>query len=162
MNIGWTGMNTALADASVLNALLDEHKDNWEQVLPKFSQLRVKEGNALTDLSFYTFSLNPSTQIKLMIRAQIRQTLNKYLPWLVEPDPMNEIPKGMKLSEAYNRMVKLGIIQRVRKENDTIMREHFEHSVGMVTDKVRSGLLYKCVVYGLPIVASAIMLLTKQ
>jgi kynurenine 3-monooxygenase len=154
------GMNTALADASVLNTLLDEHKDNWESVLPQFSQLRVKEGNALSDLSFYTFSLNPSTQIKLLINAQIRQTLNKYLPWLVEPDPMNEIPKGMKLSEAYNRMSKLGAIKRVRKENDDIMREHFEKTVGMVTEeKSKLGVLYKCVVYGLPVVAACAWML---
>lgn len=153
------GMNTALADTSVLNALLDEHKDNWEEVLPKFSELRVKEGNALTDLSFYTFSLNSSTQIKLLINAQIRQKLNKYFPWLVAPDPMNEIPKGMKLSEAYDRMSKLGSIKHVRRENDDIMREHFEKCVGMVTeDKARNGMMYKCLMYGLPIVAaSAIM-----
>ena len=46
-------MNTALADAAVLDSLLDEHKDNWDAVLIKFSSERVKEGNALTDLSFY-------------------------------------------------------------------------------------------------------------
>jgi hypothetical protein len=72
---------------------------------------------------------------------------------------MNEIPKGMKLSEAYDRMSKLGSIKHVRKENDDIMREHFEKCVGMVTeDKARNGMMYKCLMYGLPIVAaSAIM-----
>ena len=50
-NIG-QGMNTALADASALNMLLDEHDDDWDVVLPAFSQLRVKEGNALSELSF--------------------------------------------------------------------------------------------------------------
>ena len=156
------GMNTALADASILNTLLDEYKDDWKSVLPKFSELRVKEGNALTDLSFHTFSLNPSTQIKLMINAQIRQTLNKYLPWLVEPDPMNEIPKGMKLSEAYNRMMKFGVIARVRNENDSIMRQHFERSVGMVTETKRNEFLYKIVLYGLPVAtAAAVMMRTK-
>ena len=157
------GMNTALADASVLNSLLDEHKDNWEVVMSKFSEQRVKEGNALTDLSFYTFSLSPSTQLKLMIRAQLRQTLNKFLPWLVDPDPMNEIPKGMKLSEAYDRMNKLGAIRRVRQENDSIMREHFEKTVGMVTeDGPKFGLFKKCIMYGLPVAAAAMLVLQKK
>eukprot|EP00956_Cyclotella_meneghiniana_P021918 scaffold40636_cov64-Cyclotella_meneghiniana.AAC.3 len=156
------GMNTALADSSVLNALLDEHKDNWEAMLPKFSELRVKEGNALTDLSFYTFSLSASTQFKLMINAQIRQTLNKYLPGLVEPDPMNEIPKGMKLSEAYNRMSKLGIIPKVRKENDDIMRNHFEQCVGMVTEDGKVGFLYKFALYSVPFVAATALLLNRK
>lgn len=155
-------MNTALDDASVLNKLLDEHKDNWDEVLPKFSELRVKEGNALTDLSFHTFSLNPSTQIKLMIGAQIAQTLHKYLPWLFGPDPMNEIPKGMKLSEAYNRMSQLGIVQRVRKENEDIMRNHFERSVGMVTEKEKKSLLYNLALYGLPVVVASAFLVSRK
>lgn len=149
------GMNTALADASALNALLDEYMDDWSMVLPKFSEQRVKEGNALTDLSFYTFSLNPSTQIKLMIKAQIRQTLNSFFPWLVDPDPMNEIPKGMKLSEAYDRMTKLGVIGRIRDENDSIMRDHFERSVGMVTSsEAARDVRTKCLLYVLPIAAA--------
>eukprot|EP00804_Cyclotella_cryptica_P022106 CCRYP_011607-RA/>CCRYP_011607-RA protein AED:0.05 eAED:0.05 QI:0/-1/0/1/-1/1/1/0/497 len=157
------GMNTALADASALNALLDDYKDDWSMVLPKFSEQRVKEGNALTDLSFYTFSLNPSTQMKLMIKAQIRQTLNNFFPWLVEPDPMNEIPKGMKLSEAYDRMSKVGVIGRVRDENDTIMRDYFERSVGMVTaTEAGSGIMSKCLMYALPVAAAACVVFFRK
>ena len=64
------GMNTALADARVLNDLLDEHKDDWTVVLPKFSDLRVKEGDALADLSFYAYSSSGMQQMKIMARQQ--------------------------------------------------------------------------------------------
>ena len=80
------GMNTALADAKVLNDLLDKHKDDWTAVLPQFSALRVKEGNALTDLSFHTYSLSPMQQLELMFRQHFRRTLNRFAPWLFDPD----------------------------------------------------------------------------
>jgi hypothetical protein len=36
------GKNTALPDAALLNRLLDRQKDNWDQVLPAFSEERVR------------------------------------------------------------------------------------------------------------------------
>jgi len=153
-NIG-QGMNTALADAEALNKLLDEYDDDWNAVLPKFSQERVKEGNALTDLSFHTFSLNGGQQLNMMVRRQIRTTLNKYFPRFVDPDPMNEITKGMKLSEAYHRMNELGFIQKIRATNDRIMREHFEKTVGMVRDEKKNLLFGGGGVTGLLLVAGA-------
>jgi len=128
------GMNTALADACVLNELFDKYNDNIDQVLPEFSNLRVKEGNALTDLSFYTFSLSPWQQLSLLIRQNVRDYFHKKLPWLVDPYPMSEIPKGMKLSVAYDKMTKLGIISSVRHANDTVMRNYFEKETGMVIE----------------------------
>lgn len=83
------GMNTALADAAALDRLLDEHKDDWAAVLPRFSEERVKEGNALTDLSFYTFSLKGSQQLRLMVGQVLRRTLNKLCPRLFDPDPID-------------------------------------------------------------------------
>jgi len=148
------GMNTALADAAALDRLLDEAKDDWSAVLPKFSQERVKEGHALTDLSFYTFSLSAGQQLVLMLRQNIRRTLHGMLPWLVDPDPMSEVSKGMSLSEAYHRMSKLGVIPRVRRVNDNIMRNHFEIESGMVR-KEDAGIMKKICSYGLPVAAAA-------
>jgi len=129
------GMNTALADAHVLNELLEQYHDNIEYVLPEFSKLRVKEGNALTDLSFYTFSLSPWQQLSLLMRQNMRDFFHRKLPWLVESHPMSEIPKGMKLSVAYDKMKKLGVMSSVRHVNDAIMRDHFEKETGMVIEE---------------------------
>ena len=151
------GMNTALADAAALNRLLDENKDDWSAVLPKFSEERVKEGQALTDLSFYTFSLSAGQQLTLMLRQNIRRTLNGLLPWLVDPDPMSEVSKGMLLSEAYHRMSKLGVISRVRKVNDGIMRDHFEKETGMVRTDDTAGVVKKFCLYGIPVIAASVV-----
>ena len=151
-------MNTALADAAILNELLDEHKDDWIAVLPRFSEERVKEGNALTDLSFYTFSLSPAQQLTLMLRQNIRRTLNHWMPRLVAPDPMSEVSNGMKLSEAYHRMSALGVIPRVRATNDAIMRRHFEISTGMICEdgRTRSDIVKKMILYAAPVAVAGL------
>ena len=154
-NIG-QGMNTALADAAVLNDLLDEHKDSWENVLPKFSEQRVKEGNALTDLSFYTFALSPAMQVQLMFGQMVRRKLHFLLPSVFASDPMDMVARGGKLSEAYHRMSQLGIIQKVRLANDSIIRNHFERSVGMVRDDDKRSFTKKVIFYGLPLACAVV------
>jgi 2-polyprenyl-6-methoxyphenol hydroxylase-like FAD-dependent oxidoreductase len=127
------GMNTALADAAAFDKMLDDNKDDIGASLEMFSKERVKEGNALTDLSFYTMSLSPSQQFQVMAGQLIRAGLHRCLPRLFNPDPMDEISKGGKLSVAYEKMSKLGVIQKIRLTNDTLMREHFEKTCGMTT-----------------------------
>lgn len=134
-NIG-QGMNTALADAAVLDRLLDEYTDDWERVLPAFSEERVKEGNALTELSFHSFSLSLPVQMSIILRQNVRRLLNKFSPtWLVEPEPMLEISKGKKLSEAYDKMIQLGYLQKSRRINTEIIQQHFETTCGMVKER---------------------------
>ena len=60
-------MNTALADAAVLDRLLDEHDDDLAKVLPAFSEERVKEGNALSDLSHYATSFSSFQQVEILL-----------------------------------------------------------------------------------------------
>merc|ERR1712038_1291901 len=141
------GMNTALADAAEFDKMLDMHDDDLAAALETFSKERVKEGNALTDLSFYTLSMNPLQQMSFMIRNIVRAKAHKLFPRLVSPYPMDEIPKGMKLSEAYDKMCDLGIIQAARKTNDTIMRDHFEKTCGMRTSTTNSSLSTSAIVF---------------
>jgi kynurenine 3-monooxygenase len=138
-NLG-QGMNTALADASVLNRLLDTHKDNWEKVLSAFSKERVKEGNALTEMSYNTFSLDRGMMMSIVFRQTLHRQLNKILPtWLLELEPMNEVAKnGMKLSVAYDKMVQYGYMAKSRQKNQDIKRAYFEKQVGLVQQKEQS------------------------
>ena len=112
---------------------LDFHKDDLEAAIETFSKDRVKEGNALTDLSFYTLSYSDTQQTLLMMEGVIRSRLHKMMPMFFDPYPMDKVAQGGKLSEAYAKMNKLGIIQRVRKTNDTMMREYFEKKSGMLS-----------------------------
>jgi kynurenine 3-monooxygenase len=131
------GMNTALADAAALDELLDAHGDErlLDRVLPAFSEERVKEGNALTDIAFYAYSMSPGQQLRMTLAQVLRGVASKVLPCIVAPDPLQSIGKGVKLSAAYNELTRIGRIQAVRRVNDDVRRRYFEHKTGMVTTK---------------------------
>lgn len=132
------GMNTALADASALNRLLDKHgDDSWDTILPAFSEERVKEGQALSDLAFYLFSFNTKQQLRYLLEGMVRNALWKVFPSLVYPDPQTMIGLGYKLSEVYHVTKKIGIIDSVHATNDTIRREYWEKKWGMVKEDDR-------------------------
>ena len=84
----------------------------------------------------------------------LRRKLHQLLPSVFASDPMDEVAKGGKLSEAYHRMSKLGIIQKVRHTNDSIIRRHFEKKVGMVRDEISSTRNF--ILYGVPVVCAII------
>eukprot|EP00586_Coscinodiscus_wailesii_P001276 CAMPEP_0172487430 /NCGR_PEP_ID=MMETSP1066-20121228/16529_1 /TAXON_ID=671091 /ORGANISM="Coscinodiscus wailesii, Strain CCMP2513" /LENGTH=503 /DNA_ID=CAMNT_0013254047 /DNA_START=27 /DNA_END=1538 /DNA_ORIENTATION=+ len=128
------GMNTALADALCFNRLLDEYKDDIKVVLNEYSNERVKEGNALTDLSFYLFSLCGSQALKYVIYSVLRSYLSKWFPKLVLEDPQAVIGrKGVKLSQVYDMATQIGILQDIRSKNDYLRREYFEKRSGLMT-----------------------------
>jgi kynurenine 3-monooxygenase len=49
------GMNAGFEDCVVLNQLLDQHSDDWEQVLTSYQAIRKKDGDAITDLALHNF-----------------------------------------------------------------------------------------------------------
>lgn len=73
------GLNTAIADAKVLAELLAEwNGEDIDELLRDFSDLRVKEGHALTDLSFYMSQLSVADRIVSEMRNAVRTRLNKW------------------------------------------------------------------------------------
>lgn len=49
------GMNSGFEDCRVLNDLLNEHDDNWEEVLPNFQEQRKPDADAISDLALQNF-----------------------------------------------------------------------------------------------------------
>lgn len=134
------GMNTALGDASALNRLLDTHgDDNLEAVLTAFSEERVKEGQALSDLAFYLFPFSPTLQVWSLLAAGVRTFLHRWVPRLVDPEPQNAIGYGWKLSAVYELAKRQGLLERGRANNDRVRREYWERRWGMVTAPARGG-----------------------
>ncbi|KAG7337482.1 kynurenine 3-monooxygenase [Nitzschia inconspicua] len=134
------GMNTALRDAAVFYNLLQQHKDDFSIVLPSFSQLRVKEGNSLTDLAMNLYCMDTKQQMVETIHMVVRTTLHKMIPNIIAEHPQNMIGRvKFNLSDVYQQATTLGIMQKHRRINDTIRHEYFEESTGMIT-KRRNGL----------------------
>jgi kynurenine 3-monooxygenase len=129
------GMNTALEDAGVFKRLLEDCKHNWMEILPKFSEERVKIGNALSDISMYANSFSPVQAAMLQITGAIRDQLSLLTGGWIMGDPVHRTGMGnYSLADAYNDLVKMNRIQPVREHNDKMRREYFEKSVGMVKD----------------------------
>ncbi len=45
------GMNCGFEDCYALNALLDEHNDDWQKVMDSFTEVRVHNANAIADMA---------------------------------------------------------------------------------------------------------------
>lgn len=127
------GMNHALGDAAALDELLAAHggKD-LATVLPAYSALRVKEGNALTDIADLIQSYDGAHNLRNTLRQAARGVGHALLPSLVAPEPYMAIGNGMKLSEAYAELVRVGRLPAVRKANAAVKQRHFEIQTGMV------------------------------
>lgn len=132
------GLNQALMDAHILEELLTSYNDEWVNVLPEYSNERVKEGHALVELSLHAgSSLSKRMAMELFIRQTARRFLNERVPdWLVEKEPLRELTAGaVKPSEVYNKMVQFGYMSKSRSLNEEIMRERFEKRIGMTSNK---------------------------
>jgi hypothetical protein len=58
------GMNMALAETTKFDEILDSHNNGFGKVFETFfSKECVKEGNTLTDMSFYSYYFAPSLQL---------------------------------------------------------------------------------------------------
>jgi kynurenine 3-monooxygenase len=125
------GMNTGLEDARALDELLDELQDDWAKVLPAFSTQRVKEGQALTDLSFHLFALRPSLQLRMFAWDGIRDTLWRWFPKRVKPSAVTQCMLGVPLSEVYRFATKTKRLSRTRPDNHSIQRKHFEKTIAL-------------------------------
>lgn len=136
------GMNTALRDAQQLFFLLEKHNDDWDKVLPEYSQIRVPEGNALTDLAMHLFCFDTKLQTRSLLKGLIRSGLNKLFPSLVDPDCQAYIGQiGYNLADVYQKAMDQGILSTHRATNDRIRQEFFERQTGMIKEKPRSSML---------------------
>ena len=127
------GMNTALRDAQAFYLLLQEHKDDLKQVLPAFSEARVKEGNSLTDLATHLYCMDSKQQLMETLHMVLRSKLHKWFPSLILNHPQALIGRvDHKLCDVYDLAMKLGILQKHRAINAKIRQNYFERKTGMV------------------------------
>lgn len=134
------GMNTALRDAQHFYLLLQQHKDDFTQVLPAFSKQRVKEGNSLSDLAMHLYCMNTKHQLLETLHMVIRTKLHQWFPTLVEqhPQAMIGLPE-YNLSDVYDAAMRLGIIPKHRAINNKIRQDYFERETGMVSTPERNS-----------------------
>lgn len=155
------GMNTALRDAQIFDKILKESKDDLTTALPAFSEARVKEGHALSDLAYYLYCSDTTHQTIETIHMVVRGLLNSKFPRLVDPHPQAIIGRrGVPLSDVYDLAVKQGIMRKHRVINDKIRQEYFERNIGMVKSTNKRSI--SKIVIGSSVVAISAFLFHQQ
>ncbi|MEZ5012949.1 MAG: NAD(P)/FAD-dependent oxidoreductase [Chitinophagales bacterium] len=81
------GMNCGFEDCSVLNALLDAHADDWEQVIPVYERTRKPNSDAIADLAKLNFVemrdlvADPDFQFKRKMAAKVAEKFpDQFIP----------------------------------------------------------------------------------
>ena len=118
------GMNCGFEDCTVLNALLDEHGDDWDKVLPAYQQARKPNGDAIADLAILNFVEmrdrvgDPRFLLQKKIEARIHERHpDKWLP-LYSQVTFSDIPysvalaNGLRQEEVMARVMALPDIDR--------------------------------------------------
>eukprot|EP00158_Paraphelidium_tribonemae_P006466 Partr_v1_DN27830_c2_g1_i2_m23282 putative Catalyzes the hydroxylation of L-kynurenine (L-Kyn) to form 3-hydroxy-L-kynurenine (L-3OHKyn). Required for synthesis of quinolinic acid len=132
------GLNTALYDSKVLYDIFKENNNDLTKCLPEFSRIRVKEGRALTELSFYMNALAQGDRIFNEIKNGLR-SLGHKLTFGYIAKPARELPaQGVPLSEVHRIARQQGQLEVNRLKNNAIVRSYWEQEFGMIPDTEES------------------------
>jgi kynurenine 3-monooxygenase len=112
------GMNAGFEDCRILNALLDQHQDNWPTTLAAFQQLRKPDTDAIAQLALDNFveMRDLVTDADFILRKKIESKLNELFPdqW-IPLYSMVTFHDNMRYSEAHQ------IGKRQKKIMDEVM-----------------------------------------
>jgi kynurenine 3-monooxygenase len=79
------GCNSALEDVAILNQIIEKDRENWPQILPKFTQQRIPDAHALQELSNYGFPRSKILIFEFVMRLRLARLLNKLFPQVFKP-----------------------------------------------------------------------------
>lgn len=113
------GMNAGFEDCRILNALLDQHHDNWSTALTAFQQLRKPDTDAISKLALDNFveMRDLVADADFILRKKIEAKLHELYPdkW-IPLYSMVTFHDNVRYSEAYQ------IGQRQKKIMDDVMK----------------------------------------
>ena len=114
------GMNAGFEDCRILNALLDQHVDNWSHVLPIFQKQRKVDADAIAQLALDNFieMRDLVADQEFLLRKKIEARLHALYPGKWVPQySMVTFHDNIRYSEAY------ATGQKQKRIMDEIMKE---------------------------------------
>ncbi|MCB9264333.1 MAG: FAD-dependent monooxygenase [Lewinellaceae bacterium] len=140
------GMNSGFEDCSILDELMETHRDNWAKIIEIFNQDRPKDTNAIADLALRNF-VEMRDQVadpRFLLRKEIEAYLNEkypedFLP-LYSQVTFSHIPYSQALAEGFaqdrlfDRILAIEGIEknwRVNPEVDEVFRQWMREREGM-------------------------------
>ena len=109
------GMNCGFEDCSVLNILMEKHKDDWKDILPEYQQLRKPDADAIAELALNNFieMRDKVADPKFLLQKKIEARLHEKYPdrWIPAYSQVTFNPQ-IRYSEALERGNKQEAIMR--------------------------------------------------
>jgi kynurenine 3-monooxygenase len=100
------GMNCGFEDCSVLNTLMEKHKDDWKNILPEYQQLRKPDADAIAELALNNFieMRDKVADPKFLLQKKIEARLHEKYPdqWIPAYSQVTFNPQ-IRYSEALAR-----------------------------------------------------------
>ena len=100
------GMNCGFEDCSVLNSLMEKHKDDWKKILPDYQQFRKPDADAIAELALNNFieMRDKVADPKFLLQKKIEARLHEKYPdrWIPAYSQVTFNPQ-IRYSEALER-----------------------------------------------------------
>jgi len=99
------GMNSGFEDCSVLDEMADEYNEDWPMIIRKFSEIRVKDANAIADLALRNFIEmrdlvgDPMFLLRKKIAGHLHKKYPEFMP-VYSMVSFSNIPYSQALAEA--------------------------------------------------------------
>jgi kynurenine 3-monooxygenase len=113
------GMNAGFEDCSVLNELIDHHKEDWGRIFQEFQQVRKPDADAIADLAVNNFTemRAKTADPKFLLQKKIEARLHDLYPekWIPAYSQVTFSPH-IRYSEAlHNSKTQETIMQEIMK-----------------------------------------------
>jgi kynurenine 3-monooxygenase len=130
------GMNCGFEDCSVLNSLIDKHKENWNKILEEYQTLRKLDGDAIAELALNNFveMRDKVGDPKFLLQKKIEAVFSKKHPdkWIPAYSQVTFSPQ-IRYSEALKNSIKQQAIMDVVMQIEGIDQKWQE---GFVEEKM--------------------------
>lgn len=132
------GMNAGFEDVYMLDRLLDDRNDNWENLFKLFSEQRIPNSNAISELGIqnYVEMRDATANPMFLLRKKIERKLAEKFPEIWKPlyslVTFSNIPyhKALELGTRQNKIMdKIMLLPNIeeRWDSEEIAQEMMEH-----------------------------------
>jgi kynurenine 3-monooxygenase len=137
------GMNCGFEDCTVLNGLIDKHKEDWKTILEEYQQLRKPDADAIADLALNNFveMRDKIADEKFLLQKKIEAEFSKRHPdkWIPSYSQVTFCPE-IRYSDALKNSKAQERIMKIVMENSDI--EHKWDSKE-IEEEILTGIKYK-------------------
>ncbi len=133
------GMNAGFEDCSELIRLLDKHEDDWQRVLPEFSQVRKPNADAIADMALenYITMRDSVRDPKFQLKKELGFELERRFPERFVPRYSMVMFHKIAYETALQRgKIQDEILNLLVSGKDDVAEIDFDHAQSLITERL--------------------------